>query len=103
MSLKSDQIPTFKELEEYTQKRCFALSNITSTVRDHVTEKVHNIKINANHSNNSKNKTCTICRASNHASFKCPDLLKLNPKERFTLIKSKCLCIKCFGVNHTVT
>jgi len=45
------------------------------------------------------NITCTFCSSSDHKNFSCPNLLKLDPKSRYNLVKSHKLCFNCLK-NH---
>ena len=101
MLLKNDALPTFKELEEFINKRCFALSNSQSS--QSVPKLSKNEKLVSHHStfDSGKNFFCSFCKSSEHRPFKCQDLIKLKPKDRYNLVKRKNLCLKCFGSSHT--
>ena len=104
MTLKNDVLPTFKELEEFIQKRCFVLSNMSgSTIHNIKNSKSNKVTAHVSSSENSNIRSCNICKSFEHKTFRCPNLIKLSAKERFQLIKKKNLCLKCFGTNHSLS
>ncbi|XP_043502762.1 uncharacterized protein LOC122524512 [Polistes fuscatus] len=99
LNLEDNELPEFSMLENFIEKRCFALSN---QVSESDSSKFAKITRPTTHLVANSNKTCNICNSGNHKTFKCSRLLALSPKERFDLIRQKKLCLKCFGKAHTV-
>ena len=102
MSLKENEMPSFKDLEQFIQKRCFALSNISQDNMGNQKNKGSKT-YNTHHSESKAIKLCNFCSSKEHKSYKCPDMIKLNPKERFELVKRKNLCLKCFNKGHSLS
>ena len=102
MSLKEDNLPSFIDLEQFLEKRCFALSNISNNVTAGNNQSRNKVKTSSHATfTSSENIKCLICSNTNHKAYKCPDFTSLPNKERYQLIRNKGLCLKCFANNHT--
>ena len=103
LSLKNEVQPTYNELEQFVEKRCFALSNLSQPdVNTSKSSKQNQLSTHHAGTSGNKNKPCNFCQSKEHKNYRCPNLLKLLPKDRFQLVKKRNLCIKCFGVNHSL-
>ena len=100
ITLDSDELPTYKNLENFLEKMCYALSNekLLETSTKHNRTKTSSAHFSADSENNKV--ICNFCN-ENHKSYRCSKIINLSPKDRYNLVKTKKLCLKCFDKNHS--
>uniref|UniRef100_A0A8D8TBX7 Peptidase aspartic putative domain-containing protein n=1 Tax=Cacopsylla melanoneura TaxID=428564 RepID=A0A8D8TBX7_9HEMI len=112
-SLDSQEIPTFEKLLTFAQnqtKILFRISPNCSTLSKFVKPESKFIGSSYNkpstsrvsHSFFVKNNTCSLCE-EDHPLFRCPKFIKLNPQDRYAIVKQHSHCVNCLGTNHRVS
>ena len=103
-SLKTDNLPTFGELEEFIESRCYVLGNEEPEKMSFTKKFSKNSKSSNNFSKSNKalesQNCCRLCKEK-HFLFRCSKFLNLGPRERYSFIKDEKLCLRCFGANHS--
>lgn len=100
MSLKTSELPVWEDLIDVLKTRCTFLENIqghSNEVKAKVFHKARSFIVDSN-----TNVSCVICNSQKHSIFKCSEFLRLNPKQRFNLVKKFSLCINCLNQSHKV-
>lgn len=103
LSTVPDELPKFKQLSDFIQRRCQIMENST---RDRNTSKLSS----SSPAVRPPTKTCLVtqsdgcrfCKGS-HAIYKCPAIKETPWPERSKRIKSAGLCFNCLRPGHTVT
>lgn len=110
-SLDSQEIPTFKKLLTFIQNQTKILFRIAPNVSTVSKPVIHESKFigssynkpsRVSHSFFVKNNICSLCEVD-HPLFKCPKFLKLNPQDRYAIVKQHSHCVNCLGNNHRVS
>ncbi|GFR23818.1 DUF1758 domain-containing protein [Trichonephila clavata] len=102
MSLTSTELPKWEMFLEFLQNRTQILENLHGVQgpplkwKTPFLSKGKSFIVKSNNNNN-----CLLCKAS-HRLYDCALFLKMNPLQRFNLIKKHGLCINCLNNNHKV-
>ncbi|XP_039289297.1 uncharacterized protein LOC120352500 [Nilaparvata lugens] len=110
-SVPIDSIPTIEKFWNFLESQCKVMDAVASSANNSTTIHSSNAtnfaskqsKVNHFQSSNQNNvkmfhnltTNCTFCRGSNHMAYKCNELLKLQPSDRWNAVKSKNLCFNC--------
>lgn len=115
LSLINDEIPTFKQLQEFVEvrTRSLAISGSYSTQNSTVAHQQTSANNNnqrttrgnqpqrSHHSTtNSAVPPCAICK-STHFVYACPEFAKLVPHDRYKLAVEHHLCFNCLRTTHS--
>ncbi|GFQ75988.1 integrase catalytic domain-containing protein [Trichonephila clavata] len=102
MSLTSTELPKWEMFLEFLQNRTQILENLHGVqgpplkLKTPFLSKGKSFIVKSNNNNN-----CLLCKTS-HRLYDCTLFLKMNPLQRFNLIKKHGLCINCLNNNHKV-
>ncbi|GFR09340.1 integrase catalytic domain-containing protein [Trichonephila clavata] len=102
MSLTSTELPKWEMFLEFLQNRTQILENWHGVqgpplkLKTPFLSKGKSFIVKSNNNNN-----CLLCKTS-HRLYDCTLFLKMNPLQRFNLIKKHGLCINCLNNNHKV-
>lgn len=115
---KSDVLPTLKEFQEFLEKRCSVLENISPGIQIPRSSEKFMIKKSSHfsssfssdknkHSSNFRansqvdisknNTTCIFCNQSGHKIYNCQKFIDCNYSQKSEFIRKKCLCRNCLG------
>lgn len=112
MSVKNSDFPTYSQLDTFIKEQAKMLGRMPKRVESQqstansgkISHK--NMSQNISHSfvvEKIKPQVCLVCHLSNHPLFNCDHFLKLNPFQRFELVKQFKFCINCLNPGHIVT
>ncbi|GFR03253.1 DUF1758 domain-containing protein [Trichonephila clavata] len=102
MSLTSTELPKWEMFLEFLQNRTQILENLHEVqgpplkLKTPFLSKGKSFMVKSNNNNN-----CLLCKTP-HRLYDCTLFLKMNPLQRFNLIKKHGLCINCLNNNHKV-
>ncbi|GFR33926.1 DUF1758 domain-containing protein [Trichonephila clavata] len=102
MSLTSTELPKWEMFYEFLQNRTQILENWHGVqgpplkLKTPFLSKGKSFIVKSNNNNH-----CLLCKTS-HRLYDCTLFLKMNPLQRFNLIKKHGLCINCLNNNHKV-
>lgn len=115
-SIKSD-IPTYQEFVEFVKQeakilsrtpggsnKAYSINSPRSVMSTNAKSKTAHSFVSTNpksRDNVTSQVSCSVCRQP-HLVFKCPDFLKLDPRDRYKLTKDKGLCINCLSEKHKI-
>lgn len=111
-SVRSEKLPTYNSLITFIKEQVkinerSGLST-TSSANKNYNNKISAPKPNNNTkftksfvTSNNNNTACPLCSKSGHEQYyRCPEFIKLNPKERFNVVKQHNSCVNCLSFNH---
>lgn len=114
-SVTSIDFPTIKDVIHFLQRHVRALENASlgASIPSKVPCTSHSPNSKGSHKNKSlfsKSssssltstvvKNCSVCSSGEHDIFSCNQFSMLNPRERFKVVKSKALCVRCLYPVH---
>ncbi|GFQ82791.1 uncharacterized protein TNCT_582931 [Trichonephila clavata] len=104
MTLESTDIPKWDDFLAFLNKRCLFLENLPSAgtkdkqnFKDSPRHKSFTLHTDAN-----VDKKCKLC-SSNHDLYNCDKFKNMPVRERYNIVKSLNLCLKCLKPNHKVS
>lgn len=110
---KKDELPTYKDLEDFLQSRWQSLEmihkdkatnqSINQSNRTNNYASKSSSSLNSSHSHQRQhNYICSCCNSSNHRLYSCPKYNQLNILERKVIIKDNKLCFNCLHSGHSI-
>ena len=87
--------------QNYTQQKWYNTNQETQS-RNRLNQK-QNIGLDIKQNNNNYQKSCSVCRSTNHFVMQCPILSAKSPKGREEIIKEKKLCYNCLLPGHKIS
>ncbi|GFQ79235.1 integrase catalytic domain-containing protein [Trichonephila clavata] len=104
MTLESTDIPKWDDFLAFLNKRCLFLENLPSAG----TKDKQNFKDSPRHksfilhTDANVDKKCKLC-SLNHDLYNCDKFKNMPVRERYNIVKSLNLCLKCLKPNHKVS
>ncbi|GFR20528.1 integrase catalytic domain-containing protein [Trichonephila clavata] len=104
MTLESTDIPKWDDFLAFLNKRCLFLENLPSAG----TKGKQNFKDSPRHksfilhTDANVDKKCKLC-SLNHDLYNCDKFKNMPVRERYNIVKSLNLCLKCLKPNHKVS
>lgn len=93
----STKVPSLKEFIEFLANRCrVSETMVVNNKKANNAEKINKV---SSHVGIAKSTKCFVCR-EDHATDKCPDLVKMQVDDRFRKIKALGLCLNCLKGKH---
>lgn len=98
---RKSTVPSYGEVLKFVkeQAQIYALTPQKTGVTANNKVKTHSFFVSNKVTNGN---CCLLCHSKQHNIFLCSKFLSLSPLERYKLIKSRNLCILCFGEHKSV-
>lgn len=104
-SLPINQLPKWKSMAEFLERRCRMVENLEYSMTNRVNgqqgfKKYSQQNRHVHVSSASSSNICSLCNSTEHFISSCPNFLNMVPYNRFKEIKRLKLCLNCLRKGH---